>query len=157
MAELVSGEIKVEFVVPDSEGAREAEELLKGAGAGEVKTTGEGQEGILPILIVVGAIAAVAAAADAIERWRKGNMCQQTIDARKEKLVVSKDCSFKNGRIIVISPDDLKVEIHDVPDGIDISKVLTAALSSGADAVKAAAEAAGAKAGDPQPADPPPA
>jgi len=142
-------QVDITFKVDDAEEARKVELDLREAGAEEIHSNA-GDEGILPILIVVGAIAVVTAAADAIERWRKGHQCQQLIDARGDNIVVSKDCTMKNGRIIVVASDNLKVEISDVPDGLDIGKVLEAALSSGADAVKAAAEAAGAKAGDPQ-------
>jgi hypothetical protein len=153
MNDVAQDQIRISIEVDDSDEAREVEETLKAAGASDVETTGEGEEGILPIAIIVGAIAAVAAIADAIERWRKNHMCQETIDARNNAVKISKDCSIKDGRIIVISSDNQKVEIHDVPDGFDIGKTVEAALKSGADAVKAVADAAGAKTGDPEPAE----
>lgn len=153
MSDLVVEQVSFSIEAEGTDDARDAKEAFEQTGISDFDTVGEGQEGVLPILIVVGAVLAVTAAIDVIERWRKGNMCQQLIDARGEELVVSKDCSMKNGRIIVVSKDEQKVEIHDVPDGVDIGKIVEAALSSGADAVKSAAKAIGAKAGDPQPAD----
>lgn len=146
-----SRQVTVEVEADDAEEARRVEEDLERAGAQEIHSNA-GEEGVLPILIIVGAIAAVTSAADVIERWRQGHQCQQLIDARGEKVEISKDCSIKNGKIIVVSSDDRRVEIHDVPSGLDIGKLLEAALSSGADAVKAVADSAGAKTSDPQPA-----
>lgn len=145
--------IKVSIQVSNSEEAREVEALLKEAGAAEVHTTGEGEQGILPIIIAVIGIAAGAALADAIRRWRESHMCQEIIDARDPKgdVVIKQNCDIKDGRIIVLTSDDQKVEIHEVPDGIDINKIVEAAIKSGADAVKAAADAVGAKADDPKP------
>jgi hypothetical protein len=86
-------------------------------------------------------------------RWRKGHMCQEIIDAREKPLKREKDCSIRDGRIIVIASDKQKVEIHDVPDSFDLTKVIEAAIKSGGEAVKAAAEAAGGKATQPRPDD----
>lgn len=146
-------DVRVTIVVgEDSKEAREVEQFLADAGASEINTTGEDELGIAPILIIVGAIAGVTAVADLVRRWIDKTRCQQLIDARGDEIKVTKNCDIKDGRIIVVSADDQKVEIHDVPDGIDVTKILEAALKSGADAVKAAAEAAGAKATDPKPA-----
>jgi hypothetical protein len=153
MSELAIEQVSLSIEAEGADAAREAKEAFEHTGVSDFTTTGEGQEGVLPILIVVGAVLAVTAAIDVIERWRKGHMCQQLIDARGETVKLSKDCSMKNGRIIVVSKDGQKVEIDDVPDGVDIGKIVEAALSSGADAVKSAAEAIGAKAGDPKPGD----
>jgi hypothetical protein len=153
MSDLGIEQVSISIEARGADSAREAEEAFEQTGISDFDTVGEGQEGVLPILIIVGAVLAVSAAIDVIERWRKGHMCQQLIDARGEKLIVSKDCSMKNGRIIVVSKDDQKVEIHDVPEGVDIGKIVEAALDSGADAVKSAAAAIGAKARDPRPAD----
>ena len=131
-----------------------AHEDLEAAGATEVHVPDEGGQDILPILAVVGVIAGVVALADLIDRIRKRSSCQEIVDARGDEVKITKNCDFRDGRIIVISADQQKVEIHDVPDGLDLTKVVEAALKGGADAVKAAAEAAGAKSTDPQPAGP---
>jgi hypothetical protein len=147
--------VRVRIVVDDSSEARDVESVLEESGASHIHTSGEGFEnkGIVPILIIVGAIAGVAAVADLVMRIRAKTQCQEVIDARQAEIKVTKNCDFRDGRIVVISADSQKVEIHDVPDGLDVTKVLEAALKGGADAVKAAAEAAGAKASDPKPAD----
>jgi hypothetical protein len=153
MGDAAQDQFQVSIEVDDSAEAREVEQALAQAGATEVETSGEGIEGALPIAIVVGAIATVAAVADLAERIRRRFMCQQIIDTRDNQVRVSRDCDIRDGRIIVISADDQKVEIHDVPDGLDVTEVLKAALTAGADAVKAVAEKAGATATNPKPAD----
>jgi hypothetical protein len=147
-----------EVFVDGSNEARAVADVLEDAGASEVQTVG-GQErhGIAPILILVSTGAGPTAVADLVIRWRKAHLWQEIIDARGDKMRVSKDSSIKDGRIIVVSADDQKVEIHDVSGGIDVTRVREAALKSGADAVKAAADAAGRKASSPQPAAPEPA
>ena len=60
-------------------------------------------------------------------------------------MVQQLDCSIKDGRIILVTEGDTKVEIVDVPEVLDMSEVLAAALSSGAEAVRAAAERSGAR------------
>jgi hypothetical protein len=105
----------------------------------------------------VGTGAGPTAVADLVIRWRKAHLWQEIIDARGDKMRVSKDSSIKDGRIIVVSADDQKVEIHDVSGGIDVTRVREAALKSGADAVEAAADAAGRKGSSPHPAAPEPA
>jgi len=146
-------QIRFQIQVTDAKEAREVEAALEQAGGQEIETTGEdGRPGFAPLLIIVGAVLAVTAVADLIIRVRKNHGCQQIIDARGNEVKVTKDCDFRNGRIIVISSDDQKVEIHDVPDGLDVGKLVEAALKSGADAVKAVADAAGAKSDDPVPA-----
>lgn len=150
----VQDQVRVRIAVDGPAEAGEVERALESRGASQIETTRQGDEkGILPILIIVGAIAGVTAVADLIMRIRDKTRCQELIDARGNEIKVTKNCDFKDGRIIVVSADGQKVEIHDVPDGIDVTKIVEAALTSGADAVKAAAEAAGAKASAPKPAD----
>ncbi len=101
---------------------------------------------IVPIIpIVIGAALGAAAIAALVEYIRRTHACQQTIDARRTPVVTKTDCSVRNGRVIVITKDNQKVEIHDVPQIFDFTKVAKAALSGAADAVKKAAELAGAK------------
>jgi hypothetical protein len=144
--------IKVKVVVADSDEARAVERVLADSGASEIETSHEGEKGILPIVIIVGAIAGVTALADLVMRLRDKTRCQEVIDARGAEVKITKNCDFKDGRIIVISADSQQVDIHDVPDGIDVTKIVEAALKSGAEAVKAAAEAVGASASTPKPA-----
>ena len=132
--------------------ARELAGQLEERGAENVRTTGGGQ-GILFVPVIVGAVIGVVALADLIERWRRNHMCREIIEVRKDGSVVNrKDCEFRDGRIIAISPEGMQVEVHDVPDGVDVTKVVESALKSGTDAVKAAAEAIGAKVTGPAPA-----
>ena len=97
-------------------------------------------------------IAGVGALADFISSQIARRQCQEIVDARGDEVKVSKNCDFHDGRILVIAKDGLKVDIHDVPANVNITAVLQAALKEGGSAVKAAAEAAGAKADEPQPA-----
>jgi hypothetical protein len=143
---------QVELVVDQVSELEGARQDLEEAGATKVHVPDDGGQDILPILVVIGVIAGITALADLVMRIRAKTSCQEIIDARDGKVKISKNCDFKDGKIIVISGDDQKVEVHDVPDGFDVTKVVEAALKGGADAVKAAAEAAGAKATDPKPA-----
>lgn len=152
---MTDDQLQVSIEASDSSEAREVEALLVSYGAENVRTTGEGARGVVFIPIIVGAVIGVTALVDLYERWRKNTMCQEIIEVRKDgSTVIKRDCSIKDGRIIVISPEGMKVEIHDVPDGVDVNKIVEAALKSGADAVKAAAEAVGAKADGPSSAGP---
>jgi hypothetical protein len=144
--------IKVSIEAFDLQQAKELAGALEESGAEDVRVTGGG-EGILFIPAVVGAVIAVTALADLIERWRRNHMCREIIEVRKDGSTANrKDCDFHDGKIISISPEGMQVEVHDVPDGVDVTKVIESALKSGGEAVKAAAEAVGAKATDPKPA-----
>jgi hypothetical protein len=143
--------LKVEIKVDELPELDEVHDDLVAVGATDIEVPPEGQT-VLPLLVIVGAIAGAVALADLIMRLRAKTSCQEIIDARGESVKISKNCDFKDGRIVVISSDAQKVEIHDVPDGIDVTKIVEAALAGGAEAVKAAAEAAGARATEPQPA-----
>jgi hypothetical protein len=78
-------------------------------------------------------------------------MCQEIVDLSTGKLVTKKNCEQKDGSIVVITKGDLKVDIHDAPKDFDLSGVISAAIGGDAGAVQKAADAAGAKASDPQP------
>jgi hypothetical protein len=153
MAGATADEISLRIQVDDEADAKEVEQHLHDVGAADVKREGGG-EGILPIvMIVVAVVVGVAALADLIQRIRKQHMCQEILDCRGKDVHVKKNCDRKDGSIIVISKDNQKVEITNIPDALDLTDITKAALTAGADAVKVAAEAGGAKATDPAPAD----
>jgi hypothetical protein len=140
-------QVSVEIRVANADEARELEELLRSEGAQQVQLREPGKEvqGLAFIPIVIGAVIGASALVDIYLRWRKNHMCQQIIDARKEGTpIITVNCEVKDGRIIVLLPEG-KVEIHEVPDGVNIADLLKAALSGGVDALKAAAEKVHAK------------
>lgn len=144
-------DVQLRIHVDESE-ATEIEQSLREVGATDVERVR--QDGILPIVgIVVAAVIGVSALVDLIQRIRRQHQCQEIVDCRGDEVKIAKNCDRKDGSIVVVSKDKQKVEITDVPDSFDLTEVMKAALTAGADAVKSAADAAGAKAGDPQPAD----
>jgi hypothetical protein len=135
-----------------------ADEVVQGLdreGASDVERhTHEGdQTRILPFIpIVIGATIGVHALAALIISWRDHHQCRTLIDARKDDLEQIIDCRIKDGRIIVVANDGTQVQIIDAPNAFDLTEVLKAGVSSTGDAVKAAAEAAGATVRGPEPA-----
>jgi hypothetical protein len=147
-------QVSVEIRVEDADQARELEQLLQDAGAQEVETReadpGE-VRGLAFIPIIIGAVIGVTALVDVYLRWRRNHMCQEIIDVRKEdKPVITKNCEIKDGRIIVLLPEG-KIEIHEVPDGVNVGDVIKAAINAGAEAAKAVAEKLGVKVEGPKP------
>jgi hypothetical protein len=149
------GRIWIEVGAESQEEAGTTEEMLRAVGATGIEQSPVA--GVLPLIpIFIGGVVGVTAISDLVNRWRQNHMCQQILEATKDGVKMTKDCSMRNGKIIVVVSDQRRVEIHDVPDGFDATKVVEALLRSDADAVKAAAETAGAKATDPKPGPPNP-
>jgi hypothetical protein len=133
--------------------AAEIKQELTEAGAQDVRDVDD-RRGLLPIIgAVVAAVIGVSALAELIMRWRDKHRCQQLIDARAGEIKQSVNCDIRDGRIIVVTGDNSKVEIVDAPKGIDLTEVLKAAMSGSADAVKKAAEDGGAQVEGPKPAE----
>jgi hypothetical protein len=146
-------QVSVAIMVDDVDKAHELERLLLSEGAQDVQVSKSDSkvEGLAFIPIIVGAVIGVSALVDVYVRWRKNHMCQEIIDARdKGKPEITVNCDIKDGRIIVLLPEG-KIEIHEVPDGVNIADLLQTALSAGAEAVKTAAEKIGAKVDGPKP------
>jgi hypothetical protein len=137
-------EVRFELRLGDADLADELEGWLAESGASSLKRREE--YGILPVLpIVIGAVVALTAVANLVMWIRSRTGCQVLIDARAEKIRKEVDCSIRDGRIIVVARDDVKVEIIEAPDILDMNKVLSAAISSGGEAVKALAQQSGAQ------------
>ena len=111
---------------------------LAEAGATDVDIS-QPKAGFDPITITVVAVLAVSAIGDLIMRIRAKRKCRQIIDARNGEVKTKLECAIKDGRIIVITSQGDKVEIVDVPDGVDLGKIIEAAKTGGAEMVKAAA------------------
>jgi hypothetical protein len=157
MADVAHDSLQVEIFVPDEELAKEFKDELTRQGVQAVEhrkaSPDEAEDRFFPIVaVVIGAVIGVHALADLILRWRDKHHCRTLIDARKAKVKQELDCRIKDGRIIVIAKDNTKVEIIDVPEAFNLTEVLKAGVSSTGEAVKAAADAAGATARDPEPA-----
>jgi hypothetical protein len=116
----------------------EISSALAEAGATDVDIS-QPQAGFDPITITVIAVLAVSAIGDVVMRIRAKRQCRQIIDARNGEVKTKLECAIKDGRIIVIAGDGDKVEIADVPDGVDLGKVIEAAKTGGAAKVKEAA------------------
>jgi hypothetical protein len=140
--------VKVRMRFGEREEAQEARALFKDVGARRVKARDIGGArgvGDFPAYVVVG-VMGLTALTDLYERCRRNRMCREYIYVREGVLSVERDCSVRDGRIIVIWPiENQRVEIHEVPPGIDITRIAEAVVTSGADAVKAIAEAGGAR------------
>ncbi len=141
-------EIRVSVGVYERSEAREARVIMAGFAAEDLKLRDlRGGRGLadVPSFAVAGVVAANAVA-DLWSRIRKNRMCREIIYVGKDgEISINRDCSVKDGRIIIFwNGPYARVEIHDVPPGIDITRIAETIVKSGADAVKAAAEALGA-------------
>jgi len=157
MADDTSESLDVEIFVGDEGLANAFQEELAKQGAQEMEvrkaSPEEADTRVFPIIpVVIAAVIGIHALCDLILRWRDKHQCRTLLDARKAKVKQEIDCRIKDGRIIVIAKDKTKVEIVDVPQAFDLTEVLKAGVTSTGEAVKAAAETAGAVATDPEPA-----
>jgi hypothetical protein len=135
----------IEIRLDDEQLARDMAQRLQEIGGQEVEVTEE--RGILPLLpIVVAAVVAGTGIAQLVFWIRDKTQCQLLIDARGEQIKNQLNCSVRDGRVIVVTKDDVKVEITDVPKNIDFTDIVKAALSAESESVKDAAEKAGATA-----------
>lgn len=116
----------------------EVRDALVAANASDVEIS-QPKAGFDPITITVVGILAVSAIGDLVMRIRAKRQCRQIVDARDDEVKTKLDCAVKDGRIIVITRAGDKVEIVDVPDGLDLGKVIEAAKTGGAAEVKKAA------------------
>jgi hypothetical protein len=136
--------VRFELRLGDSGLADELERQLQEAGASAIHRREE--YGLLPLLpIVLGAVVALSALSTLVMWIRAKTRCRSIIDVRGGTVAQQLDCSIKDGRIILVTEGDTRVEIVDVPEVLDMSEVLAAALSSGAGAVRAVAERSGAR------------
>lgn len=143
MTDASTQQLSLRVTFPKSLEEDPAQDLAQ-VGASDVRLE-QASAGFAPLLvIVVAAVLSVNALAELIMRWRDKHRCQQIIDTRGGKVQTKVDCSVKDGRIIIVSSSGEKVEIVDAPKGIDLSQILTAAISGGAEATKKAAKAVGA-------------
>jgi hypothetical protein len=149
VADGTQDQIPVSVFVDEDDSAPEVRQQLEQAGA-QIVAEEPHEEGILPI-VIIGAVLGVGALIQFVETWRINHMCQEILDCSGDKLEIRRNCGRKDGSIIAITKGDMKVEIHDVPKDIDLTDVVKAALGGDANAVQSAAEAAGAKASNPQP------
>lgn len=70
--------------------------------------------------------------------------CQLLIHVRDDRIHKELDCRIRDGRVIVIARDGVRVDIIDTPPLLDFNGIVKAALSEGGDAVATAAQLAGA-------------
>jgi hypothetical protein len=136
--------VRHELRLSDPELARDAEQWLVSHEAARVSR--REQLGILPIAPIVLAATVALPLLSALVMWvRSKTRCQVIVDARGEKVVSDVDCRVRDGRVIVLTAGDTKVQLTDIPELFDMTKVVSAALLGDASAVKAAATDAGAK------------
>ena len=135
--------VRSELRLADQDLAREAEAWLAEHDASNIRL--REQLGVVPLLpLALLATVAIPTLA-ALFMWiRSKTGCQVIVDARGEKIVTDVDCRSRDGRVIVVTKDDTRVQLTDVPELFDMNKVITAALTGGADLVRDAAKLAGA-------------
>lgn len=135
---------RIQLAFADPVMAAEARAWLEANGGQDIET--RELQGILPVAlpIIVGAAIAAGAVAGIVAFLRQKFACLLVVDAREATPKISTDCSDRNGRTILIAPKDVQIELSDVPPVFDFTAVAKAAIEGGADAVKSAAEAAGA-------------
>jgi hypothetical protein len=141
--------VKVWVRGADLEEAREVRDLMKELGVRRPRlgTDGDGARALADVTscFVAGAVTLTTLT----ELWhniRRNRRCREYVYVSEVGLTISRDCTIKDGRILVFwNEPDQRVEIHDVPSAIDITQIAETVVKSGADAVKAAAEALGAK------------
>jgi hypothetical protein len=137
MNPMPAGQVHVKLTVP-SDMIEELKGELAEAGASDIEAP-EFKAGFAIIPVAIAAVLAVSALGDLIMRIRAKRQCRQIIDARGDEVKTKVDCDIKDGRIVVIARSGDEVEIADVPDGVDIAKVIEAAMAGGGDDVKKAA------------------
>lgn len=138
---------RVEFRFADPAMADELEAHLAEQGVTDVERRTE--EGVIPLLlpIVVGAALGGGALTGIILWIREKFGCLMVVDARGDgEPKISQHCEDRHGRVILIAADDAKIELQDVPPVFDFTAVAKAVIEGGAEAVKEAAESAGATA-----------
>jgi len=136
--------VQFELRLADDQLANELEQWLTEYGVDNLSRREE--FGVLPLLpIVVGAFIGLAGLASLVMWIRSKTACQVLIDVRGKKIQKEIDCSIRDGRIILVTKGNVKVQLVEIPQLLDMEKVLTAAISANAEAVKSVAEAAGAR------------
>jgi len=71
--------------------------------------------------------------------------CTVILDARGRTIRMQIEPGVPGGRLVILSRDDTKVQVVEVPKVVDLTGVIKAAVTANADAVREAAKAAGAK------------
>ena len=74
---------------------------------------------------------------------RSKTMCQIVIDATGPSISKQIDCRVRDGRLIVLARENVRVEVKDLPLAVDLTEVVKAALGGDAASIQSAAEAVG--------------
>jgi hypothetical protein len=134
--------LSIELRLGDDHLADDIEAWLAEHGAIDVtRGTERGFLDVLPIFIA--GLLALRELAALVVWIHDKTRCRVLIDARHERIYQEIDCRSRDGRVVVVTKDDEKVEIFDVPPMRDFTGIINAAVSLGADGVAKAAEAAG--------------
>lgn len=136
-------EVQFEIRLADNDLADDIESWLQEHDASGVARLE--QRGLFPLLpLVVAGVVAGTVIVQLVMHIRDKTRCQVLIDARSQKIHKEIDCRVRDGRLIVLTSDRFKVQISDGGKLLDMTEVVTAALSGGWEAVSKAAEALGA-------------
>jgi hypothetical protein len=137
-------ERRVEIRVDDRGAADEIAAYLAQQGATDIEQSEAG--GVIPpaLPFVIAALIGTSGLA-AIAVWIKTKLgCMVVVDARAADVKITRHCEDRNGRVILIAAEDIKIELKDVPPLIDFTEIAKKGVEEGAEAAKSAAEAVGA-------------
>lgn len=100
----------------------------------------------LTLPIIIGGILSVIALVKVILYIIREFRCRSTLDLRVEPPKNTVDCTVRDGRLILITPEGSKVNVIEPPkDDLDLGKLIKAAMSGGKGAVDHVAIETGAK------------
>jgi hypothetical protein len=138
--------VDIRIGISNGSGLDDAEEVLRKHGARNVEV--HEREGVVPLIIpiVIAASIGTSALTQLVRFWLEKSECQQILDFRGGKLKMVDDCDHKNGKVIVVADKDTSVVISSVPEVMNLTEIAKTAITKGAEAAKAAVEAAGGKA-----------
>lgn len=142
-----SSKADIKIRVADEELASEIEGWLEEEADSEaIRREAEPREAVALLPIVIAAVIGSSALAALVMKIRQKFGCQVLIDARGEEIDKQVDCSVRDGRVIVLAKDGVRVEIIEAPEIMDFTAIAEAAIGGASgNAVQQAAEAAGAK------------
>ena len=138
-------ERRIEIRVDSPEASQEVATYLKEQGAGDIEQSED--VGIVPVIglpFVIAALVGAAGLASIVVYIARTFGCMVVVDARGDDIKVNRHCEIRGGRVILVAGEKTKIEVSEISPLFDFTAVAKTAVEQGAEAAKAAAEAAGA-------------